>query len=105
MKRCLCVMAGAALACSAAWAGSTKQFLVLLPGSADWVSSAPMISTDGGKTGKPMVMDGFMCGWYTYQFAEDEITDNVIIFRDDDTAREDVLGMNGNWETGDSIQQ
>ena len=102
MKRCLCVMAGAALVCSAAWAGSTKQFLVLLPGSADWVSSAPMISTDGGKTGKPMVMDGYMCGWYTYQFAEDEITDNVIIFRDDDTAREDVLGMNGNWETGDS---
>lgn len=102
MKRCLCVMAGAALACSAAWAGSTKQFLVLLPGSADWVSSAPMISTDGGKTGKPMVMDGFMCGWYKYAFAEDEITDNVIIFRDDDTAREDVLGMNGNWETGDS---
>ena len=102
MKRCLCVMAGAVLACSAAWAGSTKQFLVLLPGSADWVSSAPMISTDGGKTGKPMVMDGYMCGWYTYQFAEDEITDNVIIFRDDDTAREDVLGMNGNWETGDS---
>ena len=102
MKRCLCVMAGAALACSAAWAGSTKQFLVLLPGSADWVSSAPMISTDGGKTGKPMVMDGFMCGWYTYQFAEDEITDNVIIFRDDDAAREDMLGMNGNWETGDS---
>jgi fibro-slime domain-containing protein len=95
-------MACAALACSAAWAGSTKQFLVLLPGSADWVSSAPMISTDGGKTGKPMVMDGYMCGWYTYQFAEDEITDNVIIFRDDDTAREDVLGMNGNWETGDS---
>lgn len=102
MKRCLCVMAGAALACSAAWAGSTKQFLVLLPGSADWVSSAPMISTDGGKTGKPMVMDGFMCGWYKYAFAEDEITDNVLIYRDDDAAREDMLGMNGNWETGDS---
>ncbi len=102
MKRCLCVMAGAALACSAAWAGSTKQFLVLLPGSADWVSSAPMISTDGGKTGKPMVMDGYMCGWYKYAFAEDEITDNVLIYRDDDAAREDMLGMNGNWETGDS---
>lgn len=102
MKRCLSVMAGAALACSAAWAGSTKQFLVLLPGSADWVSSAPMISTDGGKTGKPMVMDGYMCGWYKYAFAEDEITDNVLIYRDDDAAREDMLGMNGNWETGDS---
>lgn len=102
MKRCLCVMAGAALACSAAWAGSTKQFLVLLPGSADWVSSAPMISTDGGKTGKPMVMDGFMCGWYKYAFAEDEITDNVLIYRDNDATREDMLGMNGNWETGDS---
>lgn len=102
MKRCLCVMAGAALACSAAWAGSTKQFLVLLPGSADWVSSAPMISTDGGKTGKPMVMDGFMCGWYKYAFAEDEITDNVLIYRDDDATREDMLGVNGNWETGDS---
>ena len=102
MKKQWCIMAGAALVCSAAWAGSTKQFFLLVPESEDWISSAPMISTDGGKTGKPMVMDGYMCGWYTYQFAEDEITDNVIIFRDDDTAREDVLGMNGNWETGDS---
>jgi len=102
MKKQWCIMAGAALVCSAAWAGSAKQFFVLVPEGEDWVSSAPMISTDGGKTGKPMVMDGYMCGWYTYQFAEDEITDNVIIFRDDDTAREDVLGMNGNWETGDS---
>ena len=102
MKKQWCIMAGAALVCSAAWAGSTKQFFLLVPESEDWISSAPMISTDGGKTGKPMSMDGYMCGWYTYQFAEDEITDNVIIFRDDDTAREDVLGMNGNWETGDS---
>lgn len=47
-------------------------------------------------------MDGFMCGWYKYAFAEDEITDNVLIYRDDDATREDMLGMNGNWETGDS---
>ena len=98
----LSVMACAALACSAAWAGSTKQFFVLVPGSEDWVSSAPMISTDGGKTGKPMKMVDVMCGWYTYQFAESELTDSVFIFRDDDTDREDMLGGNGNWETSET---
>lgn len=102
MKKQWCIVAGAALVCTAAWADSAKKFFLLVPEGEDWVSSAPMISTDGGKTGKPMVMDGYMCGWYTYQFAEDELTDNVLIYRDDDAAREDMLGMNGNWETGDS---
>ncbi|MCF0222561.1 MAG: fibro-slime domain-containing protein, partial [Fibrobacter sp.] len=28
------------------------------------------------------------------------ITDDVVLFRDDDTDRDDMIGFNGNWETG-----
>ena len=100
MKRCLSVMACAALACSAAWAGQKHFFMLVPPDMEEWVASAPMISTDGGVTGKPMTAYGYLCGWYEYTFADNEATDNVVIFRDDDATREDMLGVNGNWETG-----
>lgn len=100
MKRCLSVMACAALACSAAWAGQKHFFMLVPPDMQEWVASAPMISTDGGVTGKPMTAYGYLCGWYEYTFADNEATDNVVIFRDDDATREDMLGVNGNWETG-----
>lgn len=96
----LSVMACAALVCSAAWAGQKHFFMVVPPNMQEWVASAPMISTDGGVTGKPMTAYAYLCGWYEYTFADDEVTDNVVIFRDDDADREDMLGMNGNWETG-----
>ena len=96
----LSVMACAALVCSAAWAGQKHFFMVVPPNMQEWVASAPMISTDGGVTGKPMTAYAYLCGWYEYTFADDEVTDNVVIFRDDDANREDMLGMNGNWETG-----
>ena len=94
MKRCLCVMACAALACSAAWAGQKHFFMLVPPDMEEWVASAPMISTDGGVTGKPMTAYGYLCGWYEYTFADNEATDNVVIFRDDDTEVQNVL----NWE-------
>ena len=104
MKKQWSIAACAALACSQiVWAGATKYFSVLIPPDrGDWMAAVPMISLDGGKTGKPMTPDGWMCGWFTYQFAADEVTDKVIIYRDDDFDREDVLGMNGNWETSES---
>ena len=102
MKKNLIITTCTAIACSQlAWAGTTKHLFVLTPEDEGWVSSAPMISTDGGKTGKPMKMTSEMCGWHTYEFAESELTDSVFIFRDDDTNREDMLGVNGNWETNE----
>lgn len=100
MKRCLSAIASAALVCSAAWAGPKHFFVLIPPDSEEWLSAAPMLSTDGGKTGKPMTASDMMCGWYEYTFADNEATDNVVIFRDDDATREDMLGVNGNWETG-----
>ena len=100
MKKQWSFIVGAALACSQmVWAGTTKYFSVLLPDWDDWKSSVPMLSTDGGVTGKPMNVDPYLCGWFTLSLAEDDITDNVVIFRDDDSMREDVLGVNGDWET------
>ena len=102
MKRCLFVMAGAALACSAAWAGP-KQFNVVIPTDMEeWVAAVPMISLDSGKTAVPMRADPNRCGWFSYTFADGPVSDNVFLLRDDDVDREDMLGMNGNWETAAS---
>ena len=80
-----------------------KYFFVMIPPDMeDWMSSVPMISMDGGQTGKPMTAVADLCGWYSYVFFGEEITDNVVLYRDDDLAREDMLGLNGNWETSAS---
>ena len=104
MKKQWSVAACAALACTQmVWAGATKYFSVLIPPDMEeWIPAVPMLSLDGGKTGKPMTPDGWMCGWFTYEFADGEATDNVVIYRDSDIDREDVLGVNGNWETSES---
>ena len=82
-----------------------KYFFVMIPPEMeDWMSSVPMISLDGGQTGKPMTAVGDMCGWYSYVFFNEEITDDVVLFRDDDLDREDMIGVNGNWETSAKAQ-
>ena len=82
-----------------------KYFFVMIPPDfEEWMSAVPMLSTDGGKTGKAMKAVDGMCGWYSYVFFNEEITDNVVLFRDDDTEREDMIGVNGNWETAASAQ-
>ena len=81
-------------------APDAKYFFVMIPPEMDeWMSSVPMISMDGGQTGKPMTAVADMCGWYSYVFWNEEISDNVVLFRDDDIYREDMLGLNGNWGT------
>ena len=75
-------------------------FMMIPPDFTEWMSSTPMISMDGGLTGKPMKADPEKCGWYYYVWFGEEITDDVVFFRDDDTEKEDVIGLNGNWETG-----
>ena len=100
MKNKLLLTAFTAVACSQlAWAGA-KHFAVLIPSDTEWQASVPMISTDGGKTGKPMLPDEWHCGWFYHDFAEGEATDSMLIYRDDDLNHEDMLGVHGNWETG-----
>ena len=84
---------------------NAKYFFVMIPPDyEEWMSAVPMISTDGGQTGKAMKAVDGMCGWYSYVFFNEDITDNVVLYRDDDTEREDMIGVNGNWETAASAQ-
>ena len=80
---------------------NAKYFFVMIPPDMEeWMSSVPMLSLDGGQSGKPMTAVGDMCGWYSYVFFDTAPTDNVVLYRDDDTERIDMIGLNGNWETG-----
>ena len=86
-------------------AQATKHFFVMIPPDLDeWMSAVPMISMDGGMTGKAMTAVDDMCGWFSYAFTDKEISDGVVIYRDDDTDREDMIGVNGNWETAATAQ-
>ncbi|WP_163437083.1 fibro-slime domain-containing protein [Fibrobacter succinogenes] len=86
-------------------AQATKHFFVMIsPDFEEWMSAVPMISMDGGMTGKAMTAVDDMCGWFSYAFTGEELTDNVVLYRDDDTEREDVIGVNGNWETAATAQ-
>ena len=78
-----------------------KYFFVMIPPEyEDWMSDVPMISMDGGATGKMLKAVSDMCGWYYYVFFNEEISDNVVLFRASDDDRVDMIGANGNWETG-----
>ncbi len=84
---------------------NAKYFFVMIPPDMDdWMSAVPMLSMDGGVTGKPMTAVPGMCGWYSYVFFNEEISDNAVLFRDDDPKREDMIGVNGNWETAPTAQ-
>ena len=104
MKKNLMLAVGAAFVCSQmVWAGAVRNFFVLIPPDfTDWMSSVPMISLDGGESGAPMTAVADMCGWYSYEFEDGVASDNVVIYRDDDIDREDMIGINGNWETAAS---
>lgn len=80
---------------------NAKYFFVMIPPEyEDWMSDVPMISMDGGATGKMLKAVPDMCGWYYYVFFNEEISDNVVLFRASDDDRVDMIGANGNWETG-----
>lgn len=79
---------------------NAKYFYVMIPPELeDWMSSAPMISMDGGKTGRPLIADPDKCGWYYALWFNESPTDNVLLYRADDVDREDMIGVNGTWET------
>lgn len=72
-----------------------KYFYFLPPDDQLWNSSVPMISLDGGATGVPMSTDPTRCGWFYYVWFNQEAPSSVTIFRDSDSNREDVLGVDG----------
>lgn len=75
-------------------------YVMIPPDFEDWMSAVPMVSMDGGKTGKALTADPNKCGWYYYVWFNETITNDVVFYRDDDADREDMIGLNGNWETG-----
>ena len=90
--------------------GAKYFFVMIPPEMEDWMSAVPMISFDGGVTGSPMTAVNDMCGWYSYVFVGQDISDNVVLFRDDDpldpitNLRADMIGVNGNWEEEEQAQ-
>ena len=85
-----------------------KYFFVMIPPDMeDWMADLPMLSFDGGKTGKPLTAVADMCGWYSYIFWNEEISDNVVLYRDGAAIdpvtgiHEDLIGLRGNWEDSD----
>jgi len=84
--------------------GAKYFFVMIPPEMEDWMSAVPMISMDGGATGSPMTAVSDMCGWYSYVFVGQNISDEVVLYRDDDAAREDMIGVNGNWEEEEHAQ-
>ena len=79
---------------------NAKYFFVLIPPDMTaWMSSVPMVSLDGGKTGREMKADPDKCGWYYYVFYDEIPTDDVVLYRAEDEERKDMLGMLGTKET------
>mgnify|MGYP004448556919 CR=1 FL=1 len=69
----------------------------------DWQAAIPMISMDGGKTLKALhAADSSKCGWYYYMWLDEEVTDNVMLVKDNDTERTDMIGLDGNWRMSDT---
>lgn len=85
---------------------NAKRLHVLLPGDdVEWMAANPLISFDGTyKNSKPLAADPDNCGWYTYTWFNQEVTDNVLFIRDDDTKVEHAVGADGlNAETATPI--
>lgn len=96
------IAAIAALGISYTWAETVKEFHVFIPNNMTWKSSVPMINEDGKS--RKLTIDPDHCGWYYRRYVDEAIPEKVIIYRDDDSAMEEAIGMNGTWEAGDKAQ-
>jgi len=58
-----------------------SRFYFMVPEDADWISSTPMVSTDGGETGVAMRPATNMCGWFYMEWARGSVPpEEVIIY-------------------------
>ena len=75
---------------------NAKYFYFLPPDDPTWYSSLPMISFDGGATGVAMTPEPNRCGWFYYVwFGGSEPAASVVVFRDTDADRAEVIGLDG----------
>lgn len=81
---------------------NAQYFYIIIPDDEDWKSATPMISLDGGVTGKPMIADPLRCGFFYYVFFTEKPTDDVIVYRDDDVEKAEALGKNGLLEDNET---
>lgn len=77
-----------------------KYFYFLPPDDPSWNSSVPMLSTDGGVTGVAMTTDATRCGWFYFVWFNETPPASVVIYRDSDTDREEMIGWDGYDEAG-----
>ena len=73
-----------------------KFFRVMLPEDVKWKSAVPMIVEDGGKA-VAMEADPDRCGWYFRRYIDQAPPTEVVIYRDDDEAKKEGIGMDGDW--------
>lgn len=74
---------------------NAKYFYFVPPDDPSWNSSVPMLSVDGGVTGVAMKTDATRCGWFYYVWFNEEIPNSIVVFRDSDTDREELIGWDG----------
>ena len=95
------IAAVAALGISCTWAESVKEFHVFLPQNSTWKGSVPMIYEDGKS--RELTIDSEHCGWYYRRYVDEALPKKVFIYRDDDAAMNELIGMNGSWEDRENV--
>lgn len=73
-----------------------KVLFVLPPDDEKWFASTPMWSPDGTYgNARPLRVYPYMCGWYYAVWMNEKVSENVLIFREDDESLTDAIGVNG----------
>ncbi|MFA6835759.1 MAG: fibro-slime domain-containing protein [Fibrobacteraceae bacterium] len=80
-----------------------KYFYFMSPDDQLWMSSVPMLSTDGGKTGVAMKVDPLRCGWFYYVWFNQTPPSSVVVYRDNDALKEELIGWDGYDEAGSTV--
>lgn len=68
---------------------------ILTPESSGWMTGAPMLSADGGKTGTLMRAERNLCGWFSLTMKD--APEEAIVYRSNN--KSDQIGMKGLAET------
>lgn len=76
-----------------------KYFWVLIPEDKDWMSTLPMIAAtaDDIGNGVSLTVDTDLCGWYYYEFFNEDPFEDAYIYMNDDS--EEYFGVQGIWGT------
>ena len=75
-----------------------KYFYVFLPNNETWKSAVPFLVEDGKD--HEMNIDPDNCGWYFRRYVDEALPSSIFIRRDDDEDKIDMMGMDGDAQTG-----